>query len=236
MIELNLRQINFYGFRKEAPFMSQQYHAPFIAIEGPIGVGKTSLATKLSNYFNFHILKEIVDENPFLSKFYEDIEEWSFQTEMFFLCNRYKQLEDTYEHYLSKGYPVVSDYHIFKNLLFAKQTLQVDHFDKYNRIYRILTNDLARPNIIIHLHASLPTLLERIEQRGRLMEQAIDPNYLLQLSEDYHQFIKDHKRVYSHIPVLSFNGDEIDFVNNESDFTRIVDQVETLIQKQEAFF
>ncbi|ADU30201.1 deoxynucleoside kinase [Evansella cellulosilytica] len=216
--------------------MSQQYDAPFIAVEGPIGVGKTSLATMLAHYFNYKLLKEIVDENPFLSKFYENIAEWSFQTEMFFLCNRYKQLEDTYDNNLSRGKAVVSDYHIFKNLLFAKQTLKQDHFDKYDRIYRILTNDLPRPNIIIHLHASLPTLLNRIEQRGRLMEQAIDPKYLQQLSDDYHQFIKDHQRVYPDIPILSFNGDKLDFVNNKDDFNRIVDQVVELVKKQELLF
>ncbi|MFA9556215.1 deoxynucleoside kinase [Evansella sp. AB-rgal1] len=216
--------------------MSQQYYAPFIAVEGPIGVGKTSLATLLSQYFQYNLLKEIVEENPFLSKFYEDKKEWSFQTEMFFLCNRYKQLEDTYENYLTKGQAVISDYHIFKNLLFAKQTLREEHYYKYDRIYRILTDDLPRPNAIIYLHASLPTLLNRIEKRGRSMEKSIDPAYLKQLSEDYHQYIKDHKRVYPHIPVLTLNGDEIDFVNTEDDFIRIVDQVKDIVAKQEIFF
>ncbi|MBU9722095.1 MULTISPECIES: deoxynucleoside kinase [Bacillaceae] len=216
--------------------MSQQYDAPFIAVEGPIGVGKTSLATRLGEHFNYPILKEIVDENPFLTKFYEDIQEWSFQTEMFFLCNRYKQLEDTYEKFLSKGKPIVSDYHIFKNLLFAKQTLKEDHFHKYDRIYRILTNDLPRPNIIIYLHASLPTLLDRIELRGRQMEQSIQPYYLKQLAEDYQQFIKDHQRVYPDIPILSFNGDELDFVNNDHHYQIILDQVRAAIKKQELLF
>ncbi|MDG5787528.1 deoxynucleoside kinase [Evansella sp. AB-P1] len=216
--------------------MTQQYYAPFIAVEGPIGVGKTSLSTKLSEHFQTNHLKEIVEENPFLSKFYENIEEWSFQTEMFFLCNRYKQLEDTYEHCLSKGQAVVSDYHIFKNLLFAKQTLRDDHFHKYDRIYRLLTDDLPRPNVIIYLHASLPTLLDRIKRRGRSIEKSIDPKYLHQLSEDYHQYIKDHKRVYPHIPILTFNGDEMDFVNKEDDLNIIIDQVKHVIKKQEALF
>ena len=216
--------------------MSRQFHAPFIAVEGAIGVGKTSLATLLSNHYNFTLLKEIVDENPFLSKFYEDIDEWSFQTEMFFLCNRYKQLEDTYEYHLAKGQAVISDYHIFKNLIFAKQTLQQDHFDKYDRIYRILTNDLPRPNIIIHLHASLPTLLERIEKRGRVIEKGIEPLYLETLSEHYHQFIKDHKRVYPEIPILSIDGDTMDFVNNTHDLKRITDQISEIVEKQQSFF
>lgn len=92
---------------------------PFITVEGPIGVGKTSLAKEISTHMQLHLLKEIVDENPFLGKFYEDIDEWSFQTEMFFLCNRYKQLEDINIKYLNQRKPVVADYHIFKNLIFC---------------------------------------------------------------------------------------------------------------------
>lgn len=216
--------------------MSNQFDAPFIAIEGPIGVGKTSLATKLSEYFQYYLLKEIVDENPFLSKFYEDIDEWSFQTEMFFLCNRFKQLEDTYDQYLTKGYPVISDYHIFKNHLFAKQTLKDQHFDKYDRIYNILTDDLPTPNIIIYLNASLSTLIDRIKQRGRSMEQSIDPNYLKQLSNDYDQFMKDHQRVYPNVPILSFNGDQMDFVQNDGDFQRILDQVHYALSQKRSLF
>lgn len=212
--------------------MSNQFDAPFIAIEGPIGVGKTSLAMRISEHFNYYLLEEIVDENPFLSKFYEDSEEWSFQTEMFFLCNRFKQLEDTYTDYLVKGLPVVSDYHIFKNHLFAKQTLVNHHFDKYDRIYNILTGDLPKPNLIVHLHASLPTLLDRIKMRGRSMEQSIDPHYLKQLSDDYHQFMKDHQRVYPEVPILSFNGDKMDFVQNESDFQSILNHINSALKKR----
>src|SRR6478609_2613818 len=138
---------------------------PFISVEGPIGVGKTSLAKEIAQAFQFEILKEIVDENPFLGKFYENIEEWSFQTEMFFLCNRYKQLEDTQEK-LDLGIPVVADYHVFKNLIFARRTLPTHQLDKYVRIYDILTEEVPEPSVIVYIHASLPTLLKRINQRG----------------------------------------------------------------------
>ncbi|KHF27104.1 Deoxyguanosine kinase [Anoxybacillus sp. BCO1] len=117
---------------------------PFITVEGPIGVGKTSLAKVVSDYFQYELLKEIVDENPFLGKFYENIEEWSFQTEMFFLCNRYKQLEDVEKKFLSNGKPVVADYHIFKNLIFARQTLKGKQYEKYVQIYDILTKRHAK--------------------------------------------------------------------------------------------
>ena len=158
---------------------------PFITVEGPIGVGKTSLAKEISTHMQLHLLKEIVDENPFLGKFYEDIDEWSFQTEMFFLCNRYKQLEDINIKYLNQRKPVVADYHIFKNLIFASRTLKDSQYDKYMQIYRILTQDMPVPNVIVYLTASLETLQKRIAMRGREFEKNMDPNYLLQLTKDY---------------------------------------------------
>lgn len=129
-----------------------------------------------------------MDENPFLGKFYEDIDEWSFQTEMFFLCNRYKQLTDIKKHILETGSPVVADYHIFKNLIFAKRTLKPSEYEKYVAIYNILTADMPRPNMIIYLHASLDTLMKRIALRGREFEKMITRDYIEQLAADYHEF------------------------------------------------
>ncbi|MDP4086594.1 MAG: deoxynucleoside kinase [Bacillota bacterium] len=200
-------------------------YTPFITVEGPIGVGKTSLAKAISKQFHFALLKEIVDENPFLGKFYENIEEWSFQTEMFFLCNRYKQLGDINSHYLSKNLPVVADYHIFKNLIFAGRTLNPKEFQKYVQIYQILTNDMPKPNVIIYLHASLETLLKRIEMRGREIEKKISPLYLEQLSLDYEDAITSFEKEHPEIPVLRFNGDEVDFVKNEHDLKQIFDKL-----------
>jgi deoxyguanosine kinase len=161
---------------------------PFISVEGPIGVGKTSLSKKLASQFDFHLLKEIVEENPFLGKFYDNIEEWSFQTEMFFLCNRFKQLEDIDRQYLQLGKPVVADYHISKNMIFARRTLREEQFDKYAQIFDILTHDMPKPNMVVYLHASLDTLLERIRMRNRDVEANIQPSYLEQLSKDYEDF------------------------------------------------
>ncbi|WP_100373850.1 deoxynucleoside kinase [Bacillus sp. FJAT-45037] len=194
---------------------------PFIAVEGPIGVGKTSLAKAISAHYQYHLLKEIVHENPFLSKFYENIEEWSFQTEMFFLCNRYKQLEDIQRKFLATSIPVVADYHIYKNIIFAQRTLREDQYDKYTSIYDIMTSDMPKPNFIIYLHASLPTLLNRIEMRGREMEQKMDPSYLRQLSEDYEAAMARWAVEYPDIPIIRINGDELDFVQNEQDLNKI---------------
>lgn len=199
---------------------------PFIAIEGPIGVGKTSLAKKVASHFKLHLLNEIVEENPFLGKFYDDIEEWSFQTEMFFLCNRFKQLEDIEKQYLQKKQPVVADYHIFKNMLFAKRTLDDEKFNKYEQIFHILTEDMPKPNIIVYLHASLNTLLQRIEKRGRDIEKNIDPIYLDKIITDYEKFMDEFEKKNPSIPVLRFDGDHIDFVKKQSDLDDILQQIE----------
>jgi deoxyguanosine kinase len=205
---------------------------PFITVEGPIGVGKTSLAKAISEQFEFALLKEIVDENPFLGKFYTDIDEWSFQTEMFFLCNRYKQLEDINENYLQKNQPVVADYHIFKNLIFAERTLKTQQFQKYLQIYEILTADMPVPNVVIYLHASLDTLLERIKMRGRDIEKGIDPAYLSQLSLDYEQSMAKFEKSHPNIPVIRFNGDKLDFVQNKQDLEQILSKIEdTILEK-----
>jgi deoxyguanosine kinase len=206
---------------------------PFITVEGPIGVGKTSLAKAISEQFGYHLLKEIVDENPFLGKFYENIEEWSFQTEMFFLCNRYKQLEDIDRDFIKKQKPVVADYHILKNLIFAERTLKEQQYKKYLKIYDILTEDMPQPNVVIYLNASLDTLLQRIEMRGREFEKNIDPVYLKQLSTAYEQTMTLFEKSNPHIPVLRFNGDQLDFVQKKEDLNYILIELENVLKRSQ---
>ncbi|MCE5091186.1 deoxynucleoside kinase [Staphylococcus devriesei] len=196
---------------------------PFIAIEGPIGVGKSSLAHKLSQTLNYYEEREIIDENPFLSDFYDDISKWSFQTEMFFLCNRYKQAKDIAK--MTQG--VVSDYHIYKNKIFARNTLDDTEFDKFDRIFNILTEDIQMPNMIIFLDAHLDVLKQRIAKRNRSFEYQIEDDYLLKLKQDYLAFYNSLKQNGEN--VILINTSEIDFVNNEADYDYILEQIKPMI-------
>ncbi|MEG0260506.1 MAG: deoxynucleoside kinase [Lysinibacillus sp.] len=205
---------------------------PFVTIEGPIGVGKTSLSKEIATTFNYHLLKEIVDENPFLNKFYEDIEEWSFQTEMFFLCNRYKQLTDIKKYRVVNNAPVIADYHIFKNLIFAKRTLVKSEYDKYEEIYQILTKDMPVPNVVVYLSASVDMLMKRISMRGREFEKMISRDYMEQLVADYHAFIEQFEKMHPEIPVIRFNGDQLDFVENQADLKYVLKTIEDTLQKR----
>ncbi|MBC9875260.1 deoxynucleoside kinase [Macrococcoides bohemicum] len=189
----------------------------YIAIEGPIGVGKSSLTTLLSKHLGVPAMYEIVEENPFLSDFYADIEKWSFQTEMFFLCHRYKELSE-----LSKDKAVVSDYHILKNKVFAKNTLNHNEYDKFIRIYDILTEDIREPDATIFLTADLDTLKKRIAKRARGFEQIIEDDYLIKLTDDY-------KNVYESMKdsdtTLLIDTTHLDFVNNPQDFEQILQRI-----------
>lgn len=201
----------------------------FIAVEGPIGAGKTTLATMLSEELNIPIINEIVEANPFLNKFYQNIDEWSFQTEMFFLCNRYKQLEDTRLDFIDKDKPVISDYHIYKNLIFSERTLKGIKGEKYRQIYHLLTDDLPKPNIILYIKADLDTLLQRIKKRGRSFEQTMDTAYLQQLMEDYDKAMTFLAKEES-TTIITIDGNSIDFVENREQFVQIALNVKELIQ------
>ncbi|MBU0436766.1 deoxynucleoside kinase [Staphylococcus succinus] len=196
---------------------------PFIAVEGPIGVGKSSLADKLSQSYNYYHEKEIVNENPFLSDFYEDISKWSFQTEMFFLCNRYKQFQDIAT--LHSG--IVSDYHIYKNKIFAHNTLTHTEYNKFSRIYDILTEDLKMPNIIIFLDADLEVLKARIAHRNRSFEHQIEDNYLLNLKRDYNAYYQSLKNDGER--VMRIDTTHLDFVKHNDDYQYILNLLQSLI-------
>lgn len=205
-------------------------HAPFIAVEGPIGAGKTTLASMLAEELNLPIIKEIVDENPFLAKFYQNMDDWSFQLEMFFLCNRYKQLEDTVTQYIDKGKPMISDYHIYKNLIFGERTLKGTKREKYRQIYHVLTDDLPKPNIILYIKADLDTLLKRIAKRGRPFEGDMDTAYLQQLIEDYDDAMGSLAIQEPSTVIITIDGNAVDFVENPEHFVEIASHIKELMK------
>ena len=134
---------------------------------------------------------------------------------------------------LQQEKPVIADYHISKNMIFARRTLREDQFDKYSQIYDILTQDMPKPNMVIYLHASLDTLLERIRLRNRDVEANIQPSYLEQLSQDYEDFMNHFEASHPEIPVIRLNGDQLDFVKHQDDLTAIVEQVKHHLNKGE---
>ncbi|AIQ46353.1 MULTISPECIES: deoxynucleoside kinase [unclassified Paenibacillus] len=205
-------------------------HAPFIAVEGPIGAGKTTLTTMLAEELGLPVVKEIVEENPFLDKFYQNMDDWSFQLEMFFLCNRYKQLEDTVTEYIEKGKPVISDYHIYKNLIFSERTLKGTKRDKYREIYHVLTDDLPKPDIILYIRADLDTLLKRIAKRARAFEEEISKAYLQQLIEDYDDAMAQLAVREPSTVIVTIDGNKVDFVENQEDYRAIAAQLKELMK------
>ena len=201
----------------------------FIAIEGLIGVGKTTLATILNEYFNYTLLREIVEENPFLSKFYTDIKGYALQTEAFFLFNRVKQLEDTEKNLLSKGNGVVSDYHIIKNLIFAGLTLDKMQFHRYKQVYNTFVNDLPQPDIIVYLNSSTDVLMKRIAMRDRSFERQMDRNYIEELGTEYKYYFNPlsikHNFMGKEPIIIEIDNSNLDFLNNDNDRQFIINKV-----------
>ncbi|MET3290031.1 UNVERIFIED_CONTAM: deoxyguanosine kinase [Brevibacillus sp. OAP136] len=202
----------------------------FITVEGPIGVGKTSLSHAISQQCGFQLLEEIVYENPFLGKFYENIAEWSFQLEMFFLCNRYKQLQDIHEQYLHKGISVVSDYNIFKNTIFAKRTLGNRNLPKFLQIYDILTQDMPQSHLVVYLSASIDTVMNRIAMRGRDIERNIKREYMEQLIADYDEFFREFQLRHPDTPVLTIDCDSLDYVHRPQDLAHVMGKIKEQLQ------
>lgn len=206
----------------------------FIAIEGPIGVGKTTLATILNDHFGYTLLREIVEENPFLSKFYTDIKEYALQTEAFFLFNRLKQLSDIEKDALSKSKGVVSDYHIIKNLIFAGITLDKMEFHRYKQMYNIFVNDLPQPDIIIYLNSDTDVLMKRIAMRDRSFERQMARDYINELRLEYKYYFDPlsikHNFMGKEPLIIEIDNSRLDFLNDDNDRQSIINKVEEAIK------
>ncbi|MFO7880984.1 MAG: deoxynucleoside kinase [Kosmotogaceae bacterium] len=199
----------------------------YIAVDGVIGVGKTTLVKFLCQRYSLPIILEVVEENPFLSKFYEDMERWGFQTQLFFLVSRFDQQEDL-KKILTKGRGLVSDYTFEKDRLFAHQTLKGDHLRLYDRIFNILYEQVPKPDLIIYLYASVDVLMNRITLRDRSFERRISRDYICMLHDAYEKhFIKyDSKNTPK---ILRIDTTNIDFVKKETDLDKILGSLEEKI-------
>ena len=192
----------------------------FIVVEGPVGVGKTTLARRLSESFNTELLLEGADENPFLNEFYSSKKNVAFQTQLFFLFQRAQQMQDLKQADMFR--PVhVADFIIEKDRLFAELTLDDEEFKLYQQIYQHLTIDAPAPDLVIYLQASVEVLRKRISLRGRDYERSMNSEYLNRLNESYARFFHD----YTQSPLLIVNAEEIDLVNNENDYTLLLEQI-----------
>ena len=190
-----------------------------IAVEGPIGVGKTSLVNLLAKQFRGTKVLEDVD-NPFLAEFYKDKRGAAFRCQLFFLLSRYDQQRAISQRDLFTEL-ILADYSFPKDKIFAYLTLEDSELMIYNRLYEMLRESVPKPDLVIYLQASLDTLLRRVKKRGRAYEKSISQDYLKELSEAYsHYFYR-----YDETPLLVVNTNEIDFVNTPEHFDQLIEQV-----------
>jgi deoxyguanosine kinase len=192
----------------------------YIVVEGPIGVGKTSLARRLARSFGSELILEQPDENPFLERFYRNPKSAALQTQLFFLFQRTRQLEDMRQHDLFDTVRV-ADYLIDKDRLFAGLTLDEEEFALYDQIYDRLATDMPTPDLVVYLQAPSDVLLERIARRGIRYEQQIEREYLERLQDAYARFFL----AYNTSPLLIVNAAQADFVNNDDDYNQLFEQI-----------
>ena len=195
----------------------------FIAVEGSIGVGKTTLAKRLAATFNYDTLLEQAGDNPFLEKFYQDRSSAALPTQLYFLFQRVKQLQEIRQGDMFKSVRI-ADFLIDKDPLFAQVTLDADELDLYRKVYDQLIVDAPTPDLVIYLQAPTDVLLDRIYQRGTAMEQTISRDYLAAINDAYTQFFY----YYDHAPLLIVNATEIDIVSCEEDYRQLVNYLLTV--------
>ncbi len=193
----------------------------YIAIEGNIGAGKTSLAAKIANDFNSKLILERFKDNPFLPKFYEDSSRYAFPLEMSFLADRYQQLVDEISQFDLFKECVIADYDINKSLIFAKITLPEVEFLLYKRLYGVMKKEMPKPDLYVYLYQNTERLLENIKKRGRKYEQSIEATYLQKLNTGYLEFIKNQP--FYNVKIIDIS--EMDFLQNRGDYLKILREI-----------
>lgn len=200
----------------------------YIAIEGNIGAGKTTLTTKIAEDFNAKTVFERFADNPFLPKFYQDQTRYAFPLEMSFLADRYQQIADDLAQFdLFKDF-IIADYHIFKSLIFAKVTLTEDEYRLYRKLFEIIYKEMPKPDLYIYLYQNTERLLENIKQRGRSYEQEIPPDYLDKINKGYLDYIKSQ----TELNILIIDVSERDFVKNQEDYVYVLEEIQNKLITQ----
>jgi deoxyadenosine/deoxycytidine kinase len=193
----------------------------YVVIEGNIGAGKTTLARKISEQYNAHLILELFADNPFLPKFYKEPEKYSFPLELSFLASRYKQLkDDLVPQDLFKAF-TISDYYFMKSLIFAASTLNGDEYNLYRQLFYIIYGSLPRPDIYVYLHLNPDRLLQNIEKRGRSYEKSISRDYLQKIQDSYFNYFRQTPE--NKYLVIDIN--RIDFVENENHYSKVIETI-----------
>lgn len=193
----------------------------YLVIEGNIGAGKTSLSQMISKDYNAKLVLEQFADNPFLPKFYQEPDKYSFPLEMSFLAERYNQLNRELQNFDLFSSFTVSDYYFMKSLIFAQNTLQTDEYKLYQQFFKIIYDKMPKPDLYVYLHLDVANLLKNIESRGREFEQQIDPGYLEKIGQGYFNFFKQQ----GDFPIAIIDTNNIDFVNNEKDYKILQDAI-----------
>ena len=202
------------------PAINEEALPKYIAIEGPIGVGKTTLANKIAETFNYDAFLEQPSENPFLKNFYRNPSQSALATQLFFLFQRMQQIQDLKQRSLFETVRV-ADFLIEKDRLFAEVTLSNEEMDLYDKVYDHLTLDAPTPDLVIYLQAPIDVLKDRITKRGNINEQYLTLDYLEKLNDAYSRFCLD----YNAAPLLIINAADIDLEFNENDYESLVTSI-----------
>ncbi len=200
----------------------------YIAIEGVIGVGKTTLARLLQPRFDSNLLLEVFEENPFLSDFYADRARYAFQTQIFFLLSRYHQQHERVPQALSDGKGLISDYTFEKDALFARINIQGDELQMYHKVHQALAEKITPPDLVVYLRASTAVLMQRIALRDRPYERSMERDYIADLNQAYDQFFLEEIPHLS--PVLTIETDALDFVRNPDDLQSVENRIRQALQ------
>ena len=194
----------------------------YVAIEGVIGVGKTTLARLLQPAFDAEIILEVFEENPFLSDFYSDRERYAFQTQIFFLLSRYHQQRRTVQDIVSTGRNVIADYTFAKDSLFARINIKGDELGMYYKVHEALAEKIQKPDLLVYLQATTDTLMQRIALRDRPYERQMERSYIHELNLAYDEFFS---KPFDHTPVLTIDSNDLNIIQNTEHLKQVEERI-----------